>query len=90
LEPHYLECPRYPVKCGCCGEEVERKNLKLHNEEKCAESPTKCPIEGCTDIILKRKNLKTHMEQKNGEHFLLMCNLVSRLQKKLKNTRKQY
>lgn len=73
MEQHDLECPFKLIKCDKCGQEVARKDLKDHDENKCPERVVKCIFHtlGCA-VESKHYDLDEHLRKEMDPHVVLM------------------
>ena len=82
---HFTICPEYPLKC-VCGERHRRKNIEIHERDKCLETVIECEHKGygCNDRF-KRKFKEEHGKENQAKHIDLKFQTLEKALGNLEN-----
>jgi len=86
LDPHFAECPDYPVSCPnkCTDSKMVRSEIHNHLEKDCPMETIGCLFEnsGCTAKVV-RKDMTEHIDNERLQHLILLGQTQDTLKKEL-------
>ncbi|GFR70022.1 TNF receptor-associated factor 6 protein [Elysia marginata] len=89
-QEHIIVCPKVPVKCEHCPQEMTRDMLNHHLQTACENVTVLCPFYplGCGSS-LKRRNENKHLMEDGPNHLRQLCGAVTHILAQM-NVHKQY